>query len=126
MQIPRSRRQFLRELGISAASLPFLAGLPSLTGAPMPQKRQRLVIMFGADEVRVFGGHEIKFECRCSRERVASVLRSLGAEEVRSVIEEQGACTVTCEFCQKPYRFDAVDAEQLFAEGSTQGSSSIN
>lgn len=42
----RSRRQFLRDLGVSAASLPFLAGLPSLTGAVMPQRRQRLVIMF--------------------------------------------------------------------------------
>ena len=40
------RRQFLRDLGISAAALPFLAGLPSLTGAPMPQRRQRLIIMF--------------------------------------------------------------------------------
>lgn len=40
------RRQFLRELGISAAALPFLTGLPSATGAPAPQKRQRLVIMF--------------------------------------------------------------------------------
>jgi hypothetical protein len=40
------RRQFLRELGISAGALPFLAGLPSLTGAPAPQKRQRLIIMF--------------------------------------------------------------------------------
>jgi hypothetical protein len=46
MTLPRSRRQFLRDLGISAASLPFLSGLPSLTGAPLPQKRQRLVIMF--------------------------------------------------------------------------------
>ncbi|MBX7211230.1 MAG: DUF1552 domain-containing protein [Verrucomicrobiaceae bacterium] len=40
------RRQFLRDLGISAGALPFLAGLPGLTGAPVPQKRQRLVIMF--------------------------------------------------------------------------------
>ncbi|MFZ4765433.1 MAG: DUF1552 domain-containing protein [Roseimicrobium sp.] len=40
------RRQFLRDLGISAAAFPFLAGLPSLTGAPAPQKRQRLIIMF--------------------------------------------------------------------------------
>ena len=87
---------------------------------------QRLVRMFGADEVRVFGGQEIKAECRCSRERVANVLRSLGAEEVRSVIEEQGAVTVTCEFCQKPYKFDSIDVEQLFAGGSTQGSKSIN
>jgi molecular chaperone Hsp33 len=86
----------------------------------------RLVKMFGADEVRVFGGHEVKFECRCSRERVANLLRSLGAEEVRSVIAEQGACTVTCEFCQKPYKFDAIDVEQLFSEAAPQGSDAIN
>jgi hypothetical protein len=41
-----NRRHFLRNLGVSAASLPFLAGLPSLTGAPLPQRRQRLIIMF--------------------------------------------------------------------------------
>ena len=40
------RRQFLRDLGISAAALPFLAGLPSITGAIVPQRRQRLIIMF--------------------------------------------------------------------------------
>jgi hypothetical protein len=40
------RRQFLRDLGVSAAALPFLAGLPSLTGAPAPRRRQRLIIMF--------------------------------------------------------------------------------
>jgi molecular chaperone Hsp33 len=87
---------------------------------------QRLVRMFGADEVRMFGGHDITFECRCSRERVANVLRSLGAEEVRSVIAEQGAVTVTCEFCQRPYKFDAIDVEQLFNEAAPQGSKSIN
>jgi molecular chaperone Hsp33 len=54
------------------------------------------------------------------------VLRSLGADEVRSVIEEQGACTVTCEFCRKPYKFDAIDAEQLFTGGAPQGSDAIN
>lgn len=41
-----NRRQFLRDLGISATALPFLAGLPSITGAPAPQRRQRLIIMF--------------------------------------------------------------------------------
>src|SRR5687768_4256383 len=43
---PLTRRHFLRNLGISAAALPFVGGLPSLTGAPLPQRRQRLVIMF--------------------------------------------------------------------------------
>lgn len=86
----------------------------------------RLVRMFGADEVRMFGAHDVKFECRCSRERVATMLRSLGVDEVRSVIAEQGALTVTCEFCQRPYAFDAIDAEQLFADAAPQGSRSIN
>ena len=87
---------------------------------------QRLVNMFGIDEVRVFSGHEVNFECRCSRERVANVLRSLGVEEVRSVIAEQGACTVTCEFCQKPYKFDAIDVEHLFAERRRAEATAIN
>jgi hypothetical protein len=41
-----SRRHFLRDLGISASALPFLTGLPGLMGAPAPQRRQRLIIMF--------------------------------------------------------------------------------
>jgi molecular chaperone Hsp33 len=89
-------------------------------------EEQRLINMFGVDEVRVFSGHEVKFECRCSRERVANVLRSLGVDEVRSVIAEQGACTVTCEFCQKPYKFDAIDIEHLFDEAAPKGSNTIN
>src|SRR5262245_13667844 len=44
--IPLNRRHFLRNLGVSAAAMPFLAGLPSLIGAPIPQRRQRLIIMF--------------------------------------------------------------------------------
>ncbi len=87
---------------------------------------QRLVDMFGVDEVRVFSGHEVIFECRCSRERVANVLRSLGVDEVRSVVAEQGTCTVTCEFCQKPYKFDAIDIEHLFDEAAPRGSNTIN
>lgn len=87
---------------------------------------QRLVRMFGVDEVRLFGGQEVRHECRCSRERVANVLRSLGLDEVRSVIAEQGTVTVTCEFCQKPYQFDAIDTEQLFADIAPRGSDAIN
>src|SRR5688572_25942751 len=101
-------------LGLSAASL------------IADDVEQRLVRMFGDDEVRVFSGHVVVHECRCSRARVANVLRSLGAEEVRSVIAEQGAVTVPCEFCQKPYRFDPIDAEQLFADVAPKGSDAIN
>jgi molecular chaperone Hsp33 len=74
---------------------------------------------FGQRDVRVFKGSAVEFSCRCSPARVAGLLRSLGAEEVKDVLREQGAVEVTCEFCQRPYKFDAFAVEQLFAPGAT-------
>jgi molecular chaperone Hsp33 len=74
---------------------------------------------FSAQDVRVFGGAPVAFECRCSLERVEGLLRSLGIDEVRDVIREQGAVSITCEFCHRPYHFDAVDIERLFAGSSS-------
>jgi len=70
---------------------------------------------FAGHDLRVFRGAPVQFECRCSQGRVAGLLRALGPEEVRDVLKEQGAVTVTCEFCHRPYRFDAVDVETLFS-----------
>jgi molecular chaperone Hsp33 len=78
-----------------------------------------LVQRFSAQDVRVFSGAPVAFECRCSLERVEGLLRSLGIDEVRDVIREEGAVSVTCEFCHRPYHFDAVDVERLFADGSS-------
>ncbi len=70
---------------------------------------------FGAQDLRVFKGAPVEFACRCSESRVESVLKSLGADEIRDVLREQGTVEVTCEFCQRPYRFDAFAVERLFA-----------
>src|SRR5437762_3811472 len=43
---PIHRRKFIKHLGLSAASLPFLMGLPSLGLASPARPRQRLVVMF--------------------------------------------------------------------------------
>lgn len=46
MNTPIKRRDFLKDLGISAAALPFLTGLPGLTAAETQAKKQRLIIVF--------------------------------------------------------------------------------
>ncbi len=43
---PRNRRDFLRQLGVGAAAVPFLSGLSSLWASSPQRPRQRLVIMF--------------------------------------------------------------------------------
>ena len=60
-----------------------------------------------------------RFECNCSRARIGRMLLSLGREEVDSIIAERQSVSVTCEFCNARYEFDAVDVGQLFASGST-------
>lgn len=64
--------------------------------------------------VRSFPARAIRFSCRCSRSKVADILRMLGEEEVQSILEEQGAVETVCDFCSKSYRFDAVDCLQVF------------
>jgi molecular chaperone Hsp33 len=72
-------------------------------------------------DCRLYAGAPVKFICRCDAARVRSVLRSLGVEELRGILDEQGAVSVTCEFCGRPYQFDAIDVERLFAIGAGPG-----
>ncbi|GFE83037.1 33 kDa chaperonin [Steroidobacter agaridevorans] len=75
--------------------------------------------LFAEDDVRLFESAPVFFKCRCSRERVVGMLKALGPEEVRSVLAEQGHVEVRCDFCNRAYRFDSVDVEQLFANAAT-------
>lgn len=70
--------------------------------------------LFHEEDIRLFDPSPFHFQCTCSRERVGNVLRSLGQEEVRDILQEQGQVEVHCEFCNQAYHFDAVDAEQIF------------
>lgn len=72
---------------------------------------------FSEQDLRLFRGSPVHFECRCGEGRVAGLLRALGEDEVRDVLREQGSVTVTCEFCRRPYRFEKGDVDALFAAG---------
>ena len=61
-----------------------------------------------------------RFACRCSRERVSQMIRSLGVEEAESIIAERGHIEVGCDFCGQQYHYDPVDAAQLFMAPGAQ------
>jgi len=71
--------------------------------------------LFHEEDVRLFEPRIVSFRCSCSRERVVNMLRMLGRDEVQSILQERGAVEVGCEFCNRKYAFDPVDAEQIFA-----------
>ncbi len=83
--------------------------------------------LFNEDDVRLFEPAPVYFRCRCSRERVGSMLQGLGEAETRSVLAERGEVEVRCDFCNRAYVFDAVDVAQLFNAGvASDGGSSVH
>jgi molecular chaperone Hsp33 len=83
-----------------------------ILGLPAEELLHRL---YNEEDVRLFESKRVEFLCSCSRDKVGRMLKMLGPDEVHAVLAEQGAVEVNCEFCNQQYRFDAVDAEQVFA-----------
>lgn len=92
-----------------------LAGIAAdeLLSRPVGELLRRACV---GHDLRLQPPRAVGFRCRCSRERVAGMLRALGAEELDPIVAEQGAVTVTCEFCHRPWRFDAVEVSGLVDE----------
>ena len=60
--------------------------------------------LFHEETVRVFDTQPVEARCRCSRERIIGILRSLPPQDVAEMREDK-VTTVTCEFCNTTYEF---------------------
>lgn len=70
--------------------------------------------LFWEEALLTFEPQTIRWHCPCTRERVGNMLRMLGQDEVESILSERETVDVSCNFCGKPYQFDAVDCASLF------------
>ncbi|HEY0650542.1 Hsp33 family molecular chaperone [Phenylobacterium sp.] len=68
--------------------------------------------LFHEDGVRVFGPKSLHAFCRCSQERIETVLKSFDTAEREGMVEDDGKIHVTCEYCSRVY---AVEPERLKA-----------
>lgn len=64
-----------------------------------------LIRLFHEEGVVVYPSQKIRMACRCSREKLGGIIRSL-PEADREDIVVDGKITVTCEFCNTHYEFD--------------------
>lgn len=76
-----------------------------LLAADLPP-RDLLRRLFHEEGVRVYTPLRIHQSCRCTRERVENVLRTLDPEDLAQMQTPQGRLQVTCEFCSQSYDFD--------------------
>jgi molecular chaperone Hsp33 len=91
--------------------------LHTATGAELVDPHlppERLLLhLFHEEGVRVFRPLGLRFGCRCSRERVETMLRRFPEHELDDMKDDQGDVVVTCQFCNVDFRFDDAQLAQL-------------
>jgi molecular chaperone Hsp33 len=70
---------------------------------PLLSSEQLLFRLFHEDGVRLFGAQPLRAFCRCSQDRIETVLKSFDATERADMVEPDGKIHVTCEYCSKIY-----------------------
>lgn len=70
--------------------------------------------LFHEDKPRRFEPRPFMARCRCSRERIDRVLRSLKREELADLRDTRGLVSVKCEFCSTEYNYDESDLDRIY------------
>lgn len=71
--------------------------------------------LFPEDDIRLFEPLAVADGCGRSEDKVVSMLRGLGREEVEATLAEHGVVVVRDEICNQEYRFAAPDVARIFA-----------
>ena len=56
------------------------------------------------------------YKCDCSKEKMANALISIGKNELKNIIEEDGKAELVCHFCNKKYQFNKEELENILKQ----------
>ncbi|EOS64321.1 Hsp33 family molecular chaperone HslO [Oscillibacter sp. 1-3] len=84
-----------------------------LSGSAGPEEMLRQVL--SDFELEILERSPVEYRCDCSRDRMERALISLGPEELRGIIDEQGGAELTCRFCDNVQNFTKEELEALLA-----------
>lgn len=76
-----------------------------LTGSDGVDAETLLYRLFHQEKVRTWPARVLTFGCRCSEERVRTMLRGLARDDVEH-LKNDGVVEVVCQFCSTAYRYD--------------------
>ncbi|KUO65339.1 MAG: heat-shock protein Hsp33 [Gracilibacter sp. BRH_c7a] len=69
--------------------------------------------ILGKNNVQILEKMNVRFQCQCSKERIADALISLGKDEIQDIIETEGKAEAQCHFCNERYNFSKEELEGL-------------
>lgn len=106
----------------TAAACAATVSVDELTGLAAEELLPKL---FAGQSIRLFSARPVAHDCRCTPERLAGVVRMLGADEVKSLLAEQGHVELKCEFCNRAFRYDDAQVDAIM-RGTAQTSSAVH
>lgn len=69
-------------------------------------------VLAGLD-YQVLERRDLRFQCRCSRERALSAIALLDESELTGLVDEDKGAELTCHFCSAVYRFSPEEVLQV-------------
>jgi molecular chaperone Hsp33 len=103
-------RQSDRQAFEAVASLASTVSASELNELPAASLLTRL---FDDYPIRLFRPRPVLHDCRCTAEHLAGVLRMLGAAELEDLLATRGQVELTCEFCNRAFRYDQDDIDAV-------------
>ncbi len=72
--------------------------------------------LYHQEEVRLFEPQPVVYQCSCSEEKCLGAIEKIEPSEIKSILEEQGNISMTCDYCLTTYEFDQSRLEYLLID----------
>ncbi len=80
-----------------------------------------LHMTLGDHVLEILHRQAVRFVCDCSKERFAEGLHTLGKDELKQIVLEDGKAELICHFCEEAYHFDRAELQAILDDRSLDG-----
>ncbi|HIW31687.1 MAG TPA: Hsp33 family molecular chaperone HslO [Candidatus Paenibacillus intestinavium] len=106
--LPGLKDEDLTRLEHAIAALP-----PVTTLLEQGETPEGIIRSLVGDDFVIHDIMDLRFQCKCSEERVSATLLSVGADELQSMIDDTGEAELVCHFCNEKYHFNKEKLVEL-------------
>jgi len=72
--------------------------------------------LLATNDVEFLETMPVQFKCDCSKEKFASAIITLGAEQIQELIDQDHGAEAVCAFCNNKYKYSEADLYELKQE----------
>ena len=107
--LPQAKEEIIAHLESILPSLPPITTM-------LTNGQDILSALFPYHKINKHGSVEPLYHCNCTREKTQKALISIGKEELKNILKEDGAANIHCHFCKTNYLFNKEDMEGLICK----------